>query len=54
MKKLSAELMELKWSQLDDFAQRIHEISVDDNGDQNDVRYISQCLIDWANEVLSS
>lgn len=50
METIAKELLKLTWSEMDDFANRIVEISTDDAGKQNDERYISQCLIDWANE----
>lgn len=50
MEKIAEELLKLTWSEMDDFANRIVEISTDDEGNKNDERYISQCLLDWAHE----
>jgi len=50
MEKIAKELLKLTWSEMDDFANRIVEIATDDEGNINDERYISQCLIDWAKE----
>ena len=51
MEELAKALLNLDWLDMDDFAQRIREISTDDTGEKNDERYIAQCLIDWAGEI---
>lgn len=51
MNELAKALLDLDWSDMDALAQRIKEIATDDNGEPNDERYISQCLIDWAHDI---
>ncbi len=52
MDELAREFLKLKWYDMDRFAERIVEIAHDDEGNPNDERYISQCLFDWATEML--
>ena len=50
MDKLANALLNLKWEEMDDLASRIYEVATDDNGEINDPRFISQCLLDFAIE----
>ncbi|CTQ67224.1 hypothetical protein [Roseibium alexandrii] len=50
MEKLASILLDLKWAELDEFAAHIRDVAIDDNGDQNDVRWVAGSLIDWAKE----
>lgn len=54
MENLAESLLELSWSDMDDFASRIEEIATDGNGKKNDPRYIAQCLLDWAQEIIDA
>lgn len=54
MKELADAILKLDWQDMDTFAQRIIEIATDDEGEPNNERYISQCLIDFANELSES
>jgi hypothetical protein len=50
--KLAAAIKEMTWEEMDDFAARILETATDDNGEANDVRYISGVLNDDATVTL--
>lgn len=51
MKDLAEAILNLDWQDMDTFAQHVMEIATDDDGDPNGERYISQRLIDFANDI---
>jgi len=53
MKQLANAIIELSWSDLDEFSQFIASIEIDDETALNNERIISMCLIDWANEWIA-
>ncbi len=50
MDDLATALLGMSWSDMDAFAQCVHVIATDDNGEQNDVRYIAEGLVGWAHD----
>lgn len=50
MNELAQSLIDLNWSDMDDFASYIVSAAVDDNGETNDQRYIAQVLLEWARD----
>ena len=50
MDELARALLDLDWSDMEDFAHYITQVSTDDSGKPNDERYIAQSLVTWAHD----
>ncbi len=53
MDEVAKALLDLSWSDMDDFAQRLHDAVVtNDEVEVEDIdpRFVAQVLIDWAHE----
>ena len=51
---LANALLNFSWSEMDDFAEHIQDIAINDSGEVNCNRHISQCLITWAETALEA
>lgn len=54
MEDLAKALLDLDWSDMDAFAEMARSAAKDDFGGTNDVRYVAQCLVEWATEIVAS
>jgi hypothetical protein len=54
-RQLAQALLAMTWEEMDDFAERCLTASrdADDNGDGDGVRYVAQCLLDTATEIMN-
>ena len=50
MDELAKALLDLDWSDMDDFSEHIKQIATDNDGHAYDVRHISRKLIEWAHD----